>query len=369
MTPLRTAILLILVFAGTAGAQLPQLPVGATPFFNTGAFAVTAAAGGGVWVATPLGITRYTVAGQGVSFAIAGGTIFRIRTAANGSIWFAQTGLIGRISTTGTILEQYPLVDVRDIAVATDGALWYSRGSLGAVVGRISGGVATEFVSPTQSNSLAPAANGAVWILGTGFGTPTDDLYRMSPTGAVTVFPQTFNQIFGNLQVVPDGTLYISTGLASGGGVLYRLRPGAQLAERVTQIERGVARPTAEGDFWTGTYHLFGFVDATGTPAFEVPMPRDNRPCAHAPVLSYFPVALDAEGGVWVRVIPTHPLFIDPAPPPCVDPPPTLADLIRIDPAVFLDANTPRPIPALSPALLIALAAVLAAAALLVMRR
>ena len=110
-------------------------------------------------------------------------------TAADGSIWFAQQNLIARISPGGAILKQYPISEARAIAVASDGALWYSRLVLGPIVGRIAGNVPTEFTSPTQSWSLASAGNGGMWVLGNGFGMGLDRIYLMTPAGTVTALP------------------------------------------------------------------------------------------------------------------------------------------------------------------------------------
>lgn len=356
-----------MLLASAAAAQgVPQFPVGTTQFFGTGASDAVAALGGGAWVATAGGIARYTAAGRDVVLPTPGGRPSLIAAAADGSIWFARHDRVGRIAADGTVLEQYALEQIRDIALATDGALWYSRGTLGAVIGRIANGSPTEFASPNQSLSLAAALDGEMWILSNGFGNATETLYRMAPGGAAIAVPQTFDTLFGSLQSLTDGTLYIGAGLDPG---LFRLRAGAQVADRVRHAVGPVFLVGPDGDIWWGNYWTLGYVGATGAPEFRVPMPHDPRDCSNAPLYMYRPLAVDADGGLWVLVIPEQPIFIPPGPPPCPVAAPPFPDLLRIDIAQFLDAHTPVPVPMLSPALLILLAVGISCAAVFAIRR
>jgi streptogramin lyase len=355
----RAVAVFLFPFLLATSAAAAEFPDGTIRFIDTRAAAAIPAFGGGIWVGTPQGLARYTEAGAGATFPTPGGGAPRnLVIAPDGSIWFAANTLIARISPNGAILEQHPMSAVGALAVAPDGALWYSRGSLGEVVGRIADNVPTEFPSPTQSWSLAPAGNGQMWVLGNGFGTGSDNLYRMTPTGAVTVLPLGHDVLFGNLQALPDGTLYIGTGIRRS---VLRLAPGAQTVE-VVSLPGSEYLSDSAGDLWVAGYQVLGYIARSGVPNVSVTMPGDPRQllCSNIPAYLYQPVAIDSTGGLWVLIFDAA--FYIGESPPCNEPdPPPMPDLIRIDTAQFLAANAPGyAIPTLSTAMLVALAIALA---------
>jgi streptogramin lyase len=357
LTATAVAFLFPVLLASSAAAA--EFPLGTRQFFDTHGAAAVPALGGGIWLGTPQGLVRYTEAGAGATFPTPGGGAPRsLAMAADGSIWFAANTLIARISPNGAILEQYPMSAVGALAVASDGALWYSRGSLGNIVGRISGNVLTELTSPTESWSLAAASSGQMWVLGNGIGTDTDNLYKMTPTGAVTVLPLGHDVLFGRLQALTDGTLYIGTGIRKS---VLRLAPGAQTVE-VVNLPGSEYLSDSAGDLWIGGYQVLAYISRSGVPNVSVTMPGDPRQgqCSNIPAYVYQPVAIDSSGGLWARVF-DDAFYIQPAP-PCQEPePPPMPDLIRIDTARFLAANAPaNAIPTLSTAMLAALAVALA---------
>ncbi|MEO8037052.1 MAG: hypothetical protein ABI837_21680, partial [Acidobacteriota bacterium] len=314
---------------------------------------------GGIWFNTNQGIVRYTESGPGPTLPTHGGGAPRnLVLIADGSIWFSANTLIGRISQQGTILEQHSVPLAKRLTVASDGAVWYTRDS--STVGRIASGIRTEFSAPTDVWSLAPASNGDVWLLGSGFGTSTDSLYRMTATGSVTVLPLGYDVLFGRLQALPDGTLYIGTGYRNG---VLRLEPGRVSVEKVSLPGSEYLADSA-GNLWTGGYGVLGYISRTGARNLAVPMPVDPRaPCFNIPAYKYQPVALDSTGGLWVEIF-DDALYIGETP-PCPKPePPPMPSLIRIDVARFLAANDPGSIPTLSMPMLIALAIGLALVAI-----
>jgi hypothetical protein len=348
-----------LILATSAAAA--EFPAGTLQFFDTRAAAAIPASGGGIWVGTPLGLVRYTESGPGAILPTPGGGAPRdLVMATDGSIWFAADTLIARISPNGTILEKHLMSAVGALAIASDGTLWYSRGSLGDVVGRFVGNVATEFPSPAQSWSLAPASNGQMWVLGNGFGTDSDNLYKMSPAGAVTVLPLGHDVLFGHLQALPDGTLYIGTGIRRS---VLRLLPGRQTAE-VVSLPGSEYLSDSAGDLWVAGYEVLGYIARFGVPNVSASMPGDPRQCANIPAYLYRPLAIDSTGGLWVLIF--DDAFYFPEPIPCEAPqPPPMPDLIRIDTAKFFAANAPATaIPTLSTAILTALAITLVLAAI-----
>jgi len=349
-----------LTFILATSAAATEFPVGTLRFFNTRVAAAVPALGGGIWVGNSHGLVRYTEAGAGATLPTpGGGTPYILALASDGSIWFASSTLIGRISQGGAILDQYPMTGVRALAVASDGALWYSRGSLGDIVGRIAGHLPVEFPSPTQTWSLAAASDGQMWLLGNGLGTTADNLYKMTPAGAVSKLPLGHDVLFGVLQALPDGTLYIGTGIRYS---LLRLAPGAQTVEVVAGLPGSEYLSDSAGGLWTGGYQVLQFITRSGVQNVPVTMPGDPRQgrCINIPAYVYQPVAIDSTGGLWVSIS-DGAGYIGEVP-PCLEPePPPMPDLIRIDMSRFIVTSAPGySVPAISTAMLGALGIALA---------
>jgi streptogramin lyase len=326
------ATLLSFILAATAMAV--EFPQGTVTFFETGAVDAIPALDGGIWVSTAQGLVRYTEGGPGALLATpGGGPPLHLVMGADGSIWFAAESLIARISPNGQVLEQYPVTLVRALAVASDGALWYARADS---MGRIADGVRTQFSAPTPPWSLAPAANGEMWVLGTGLGTSSDDVYRMNPTGAVTALPLGHDVLFGHLQALPDGTLFIGTGIRNG---VLRLAPGSETVVKINLPGSEYLSDSA-GNLWTAGYHVLGYISRLGKPNVSVPMPADPRNCTNIPVYLYEPLAFDRTGGLWMRIFDDAAYL--PIPILCLEPePPLMPNLIRIDMATFLAIHAP----------------------------
>ena len=351
-------VVFLFSFLLTASALAAEFPAGTLQFFNTRAAAAVPASDGGIWVGTPQGLVRYTEAGAGATLPTPGGAPHSLALASDGSIWFASNTLIGRMSPGGAILEQHPMTAVGTLAVASDGALWYRRDSLGGVIGRIAGNVPVEFPSPTQAWSLAAASNGQMWVLGNGFGTAPDDLFKMTPSGAVSVLPLGHDVLFGQLQALPDGTLYIGTGIRRS---VLRLAPGAQTVDMVN-LPGSAYLSDAAGNLWTGGFQVLQYIARSGVPNVPVTMPGDPRVglCFNVPAYNYQPVAIDSSGGLWVAIVDDSAAIGEV--PPCLEPePPAMPDLIRIDASRFAATTVPGfSVPTLSTAMLGALAMALA---------
>ncbi len=328
------SIATLLSFLLTVTALAVEFPPGTLTFFDTGAEDAIPALGGGIWVSTPQGLVRYTEAGPGAVLPTpGGGPPIHLVTTADGSIWYAAETLIARISPDGQILEQYPVASVRALAVASDGALWYARADS---MGRIADGVRTQFSAPTPPWSLAPAANGEMWVLGMGLGPKLDTLYRMTPTGAVTALPLGHDVLFGHLQALPDGTLFAGTGIRNS---VLRLAPGGQTVVKV-DLPGSEYLSDSSGNLWTAGHAVLGYIARRGKPNVSVPMPDDPRNCPNIALYLYEPVAFDTTGGLWVRVV--NDAAVIPVPILCPDPePPPMPDLIRIDRATFLAIYAP----------------------------
>lgn len=360
-------VLLAVAYAwpATAGAAA-VFPPGTSQFFGTFARDAVVDADGDVWLALPEGIVRYTAAGPGTVLAVPGGDARSLAVAADGSLWFANEEFVGRVSTGGTILEEYRIDGASSLTVASDGALWYIR-HLTDIVGRIAGGTPAEF-STTNPWSLAPAGDGAMWVLRTGFGTAADVFDRISPTGAITTTPLGTDILFGELQLGADGTLYVSKGLNGG---LLRRRP----TESGFTSVAGLSSTTSflvddDGNIWSTDISTLHYRSADGTVRFSVELPQDPRiPECDGTVShwAYYALALDPAGGLWLRLMDEGGGM--PFPPCELPEPPELPTLIRIDAAALVAAHGPHEsVPVLSPGMLAALAGLLIGIAALRMR-
>ncbi|HEY0158475.1 MAG TPA: hypothetical protein VGF28_14425 [Thermoanaerobaculia bacterium] len=359
-------VLLAIVCAWPAAAgDSAAFPPGTSQFFRTFANDAVVDLDGDVWVALPEGIVRYTAAGRETVLAVPGGAAHRLALAADGSIWFSNEAFVGRVSTAGTILEEYSINGVNDLAVASDGALWYVR-SYVDMVGRIADGTPAEF-STTQPWSLAPAEDGAMWVLRTGFGTTADVLDRMADTGAITTIPLGTDVLFGDLQRAADGTLFIGTGIRRG---LLRRRPNQSRFTPVAAFSGSAFLVDDGGNIWSTEVNTLHYLSADGTLRFSVELPQDPRleECSvNVPVWVYRALALDSAGGLWLRIYNDAVGF--PAPPCELPEPPEMPTLIRIDAAELVAAHAAHEtVPALSPGLLAALAGLLIGIAALRMR-
>lgn len=359
MNLLRLAFVVLLAVSAVA-QPAPDFPRGTTQFFDTDVSDAVADSSGGVWAAGPGGVTRYAEAGTGATLPTAGGRPFELALAGDGSIWLTTASSIVRMSTTGTVLEQYAVASIASrLTVASDGTLWYLRTS-GSVIGRIAGGTLTELPSPVQAWSLAAASNGDVWILPSGFGSSLDSLHRMTAAGGVTELPLGQDVLFGTLQALPDGTLYIGTGIRTS---VLRLDPGEQTVD-VIDLPGSEYLSDAAGNLWIGGYETIGFISRDNVRRVFIDVPGDPRECMNTPVYMYRPLAIDSTGGVWLRTFDDAAYL--PGSFPCNAPePPAVPDLLRIDGTTLLSSHLPgHAIPALSPLMLVALAAALAAVAL-----
>jgi hypothetical protein len=182
----------------------------------------------------------------------------------------------------------------------------------------------------------------------------------MTPAGALTTIPLGEDVLFGKLQALPDGTLYVGTGVNDG---VLRIRPDATAVEVLVRNGPGSSGYLADvaGNLWLGDYALLAYRGATGSPFLFYEMPRDPRSCLAIPSYFYRPLAIDSDGTLWVAV--DIDFFGITTPPPCNEPlPPPMPDLVRLNPAQLVPLLVP-PAPALSPVMLAALALALAAIA------
>jgi virginiamycin B lyase len=140
-------------------------------------------------------IWRYQIGtGTFTEFAIGDLGPTDITVDADGIVWFADQilidpvtvqSVIGRLDPTDGTITRF-LVDgiPREIAVATDGAVWFTERFAPQGVGRLdpTTGVSTVFAVDGGPEGIAPAAGGSMWFTRTLAGT----IARIAPDGTIT---------------------------------------------------------------------------------------------------------------------------------------------------------------------------------------
>jgi len=174
-----------------------------------------------------------------------------ITTGPDGALWFGENGVIGRLTTAGTI-QQFPLptptATVTDITAGPDDAVWF--GENGAI-GRITttGAITMHPLSPNSTSAyVTEGRDGNLWftenLTDPGTGNTTVAIGQITPAGQIQTFalPKKVENdaSVGNITVGPDGNLWfpISYGGKSAGTTV-----GA------------IGRITAEGN--VKMYHVF----------------------------------------------------------------------------------------------------------------
>jgi ligand-binding sensor domain-containing protein len=339
MIRITSFLLLAIVSSLPALAAEPsQFPAGTARFFDTYPAAAVAAEGGGVWLALPEGIVRYTAAGAGTVLTTPGGAPKSLALAADGTIWFVNASGIGRLATTGVLLERYNFAPVGKIVVASDNSLWYTRLDR-TIIGRIARGDRMEWPAPADTWSLAPASNGAIWILPHGMGTTVDSILQMSANGTITVSSLDTDVLYGTLQTLPDSTLYISTGIRHR---LLRMKPGSPLVETISAFDASEFLIDGKHNIWSVADSDLKYLAGNGTLAFITSLPNDPRGrfCSNVPAWTYAPLAIDSSGGLWLQVY-NQAMYISLALPCPLPTPDAMPTLIRIDATALIARNQP----------------------------
>ena len=124
-----------------------------------------------------------------------------------GGAWFLRNGsTLARITPDGRLID-YPAVSAVNIAVAPDGALWFTTG--GKSVGRMaSSGEVTLFVDPQKlrgTYGIAPGPDGAMWVTNYLGGS----IARVDATGAVATFRASCLRYPMGITDGSDGALWV----------------------------------------------------------------------------------------------------------------------------------------------------------------
>jgi virginiamycin B lyase len=172
------------------------------------------------------------VVGQVSEYELGAGTRPQaLVTGPDGNLWFAGirnvsggfTDVLGRVTPQGVVAE-FELgthsadLGLGDIAVGSDGNLWFAEGGR-SKVGRITtAGQITEFELPAGAGSataIAAGPDGNLWFTESG----AAKIGRITTSGAVTEFPLAGTRGFwgGDIAAGPDGALWAT--LPSAGAI------------------------------------------------------------------------------------------------------------------------------------------------------
>ncbi len=187
---------------------------------------------GDIWFTDTDGnIGRITPAGQITEFPVPNVLPYGgIAAGADGNMWFAASGAIGRITLSGKVTlfstNFCPDVSLCDLTEGPDGNLWFTDGGDG-FIGRITlNGSITTFPANSWPLEITTGLDGNLWFtVDSAQGNPPGAFGRITPGGSIT-FPVPNSQGYDleGITVGPDGNLWF-TGQTSGNGIILRMTP------------------------------------------------------------------------------------------------------------------------------------------------
>ena len=137
----------------------------------------------------------------------------------DGNLWFVESvaNKIGKITTTGSITEySIPTASSGPTAITqgSDGNLWFTESET-STIGRITtSGTITEFSNPNLygygAAGITLGPDGNVWFSYWG------GVGKITPAGAITLYPVGFTFFPGGIVTGPDGNLWFANNYASG---------------------------------------------------------------------------------------------------------------------------------------------------------
>ncbi len=270
--------------AGALAAITPTVTERTLPNASSQPIGITAAADGALWFAETGGnrVGSLTPAGLFAEHPVpSGNSPVDIAATPDGNLWFTEQGAnqIGRVGPTGTVTE-FPVPTANSapvaIAAAPDGTVWFTEKNVGRI-GHVSvTGAITERTLPTTNGGpqgIVVAADGGVWITEVAAG----DIVHMSAAGTFSTTPiPTANSFPTDVALATDGSVWF-TEMATGklGHIVSGTVTETPLGSNSTRPE-GIALG-ADGALWfaeTGTNSI-GRIGPDGT-LTETPVLRAN---------------------------------------------------------------------------------------------
>ncbi len=203
---------------------------------------------------------------------------FDVAVGSDGNIWFTEGSVsqIGKMSTSGTMLAEYPVktanASLSAITAGPDGNLWFLENTAYGAVGKITtSGVVTEYKAQIQNfqNGIVSGPDGAIWYAQ---GYP-NVVARVTTKGAVSTVPLTTPNALGNsLTVGPDHKIWVAEALAGalgrlsaigGTGQNFTATHGVEFTGEVASFVDGT--PTATASSFTAIIYWGDGATSTGT--------------------------------------------------------------------------------------------------------
>ncbi|HLW85863.1 MAG TPA: hypothetical protein VKR60_11670 [Candidatus Sulfotelmatobacter sp.] len=201
-----------------------------------------------------------------------------VAVGSDGNIWFTENALskIGKMSTAGVALAEYPTKtnpsNVSAITSGPDGNLWFLENTAYGAVGRITtSGVVTEYKAQMQNfqNGIVAGSDGAIWYAQ---GYP-NAVGRVTTKGVVSTVPLTTLNALGNaITAGSDHKIWVAEGLAGalgrlsaigGTGDTFTATHGVQFSGNVAKFVDGT--PTATAPNFTATINWGDGATSTST--------------------------------------------------------------------------------------------------------
>jgi len=183
-----------------------------------------------------------------------------VAVGSDGNIWFTENAVskIGKMSTAGVALAEYTTKtapsNLSAITSGPDGNLWFLENTAHGAVGKITTlGVVTEYEAPMQNfqNGVVAGPDGAIWYAE---GYP-NVVGRVTTRGVVSTVPLTATNALGNsIAVGPDHKIWVAEGLAGalgrlsaigGTGDSFTATHGVQFTGDVASFVDGTSAATA----------------------------------------------------------------------------------------------------------------------------
>jgi len=218
-----------------------------------GPYAITSGPDGNIWVTTTaLGqgrqdwILRFTIdgavtgqfpAGKGIGFS--GSAPERITSGPDGNLWFTEffADRIARMTPAG-VLTEFPLPGSdrapRGIVTGPDGNLWFVESHFNHTgIGRITTkGVVNEYplggsqADQLQVSDIVAAPDGNLWFNQSHESAAQGEIGRITPSGAITLFPFPAGGSPGGLAVGADGNVWATD---NTGNAIARVSPAGAI--------------------------------------------------------------------------------------------------------------------------------------------
>ena len=239
--------------------------------------------GSGVWISeSATGGNSYIAhvlqSGSLTSYAIptSNATPEQIALGSDGALWFVETtgNKIGRIATGGAITE-YAIptanADSQFITAGPDGNLWFTE-ETGNKVGRITpSGAITEYAIPTIHDGAAgivAGSDGALWFAAYDLVASISYVGRVTTAGAITLYTlPTATANPGQITKGPDGNLWITE---QNSNAIAKVVVGTPPTITEYSLPPGSANPFPiapgpDGNVWFGASGTIGEITTSGT--------------------------------------------------------------------------------------------------------